>query len=213
MFTADLAPHQAAGVIALLAVILGAFVPSLSFRMSGMRMPPLPTNAQQLQEGIEPHSPSGTAARAILADGWMSSLYAAVGTVCAGCVAVLARHADLAALIMVLALSLLLLLLHSRGLGNAWQRLSLTVPGALGPLLLILLDAASDEPDQRFLMVGVLLALTACVSIASWTVPGVRLVPYWGRAAEILHTLAAVALLPLALWVLGVYGFLRGLMG
>ncbi|MFE9387720.1 type VII secretion integral membrane protein EccD [Streptomyces sp. NPDC007025] len=212
MFTADLAPHQAAGVIALLAVILGAFVPSLSFRMSGMRMPPLPTNAQQLQEGIEPHSPSGTAARAILADGWMSSLYAAVGTVCAGCVAVLARHADLAALIMVLALSLLLLL-HSRGLGNAWQRLSLTVPGALGPLLLILLDAASDEPDQRFLMVGVLLALTACVSIASWTVPGVRLVPYWGRAAEILHTLAAVALLPLALWVLGVYGFLRGLMG
>lgn len=211
MLTAGLAPHQVAGIVALVAVILGAFVPSLSFRMSGMRMPPLPTNAQQLQEGIEPHSPSGVAARARLADGWMSSLYGAVGTVCIGCLGVLAWSGDMAATFMVVALSLLLLL-HSRGLGNAWQRLSLTVPGAVGPLLLILLGAVSYAPERRPLLVAALLAVTASVAIASWTVPGARLVPYWGRLAEILHTLSAVALLPLALWVLGVYGALRGLM-
>lgn len=211
MIAADLAPHQVAGVVALVAVILGAFVPSLSFRMAGLRMPPLPTNAQQLQEGIEPHSPSGVAARAILGDGWMSSLYGAVGAVCAGCLGVLAWYADLAAVFLVCALSLLLLL-HSRGLGNAWQRLSLTVPGALGPLLLILVGAVSYAPDRRPLLLAALLALTAAIAIASWTVPGARLVPYWGRLAEILHTLAAVSLLPLALWVLGVYGALRGLM-
>ncbi|OON81110.1 type VII secretion integral membrane protein EccD [Streptomyces tsukubensis] len=211
MLTADLAPHQVAGIVALVAVVLGAFVPSLSFRMSGLRMPPLPTNAQQLQEGIEPHSPSGVAARAILADGWMSSLYGAVGTVCAACLGVLAWYEDLAATFMVVALSLLLLL-HSRGLGNTWQRLSLAVPGALGPLLLILMVAFDYAPGKRPLLVAALLALTAAVAIASWTVPGARLVPYWGRLGEILHTLAAVSLLPLALWVLGVYGALRGLM-
>lgn len=41
--------------------------------------------------------------------------------------------------------------------------------------------------------------------------PGRRLVPYWGRAGELLHSAAAVSLLPLALWVLGVYGMLRSL--
>ncbi|MFJ4895954.1 type VII secretion integral membrane protein EccD [Streptomyces sp. NPDC088788] len=211
MLTAGLAPHQVAGITALLAVILGAFVPTLSFRMSGMRMPPLPTNAHQLQEGIQPYSPSLTAARARLADGWMSTLYGAVGTVCGCCSAVLAWYANLDAVLMSLTLSLLLLL-HSRGLGNAWQRLSLTVPGALGPLLVIFFAATSSSSPQRLLMVGALLTLAAVIAIASWTVPGVRLVPYWGRGAEILHTLTAVALLPLALWVLGVYGFLRGLM-
>jgi hypothetical protein len=42
-------------------------------------------------------------------------------------------------------------------------------------------------------------------------VPGRRLVPYWGRAAEILHSLVAISLLPLVLWVLGVYGELRAI--
>ncbi|BFO15469.1 hypothetical protein SHKM778_18570 [Streptomyces sp. KM77-8] len=43
--------------------------------------------------------------------------------------------------------------------------------------------------------------------------PGRRLVPYWGRAAELLHSLAALAILPLTLWSMGVYGRLRGING
>lgn len=212
ILAADLAPHQVAGVVALAAVVLGAFVPSLSFRMAGLRMPPLPTNAQQLQEGIEPHSTSAVAARTALADGWMSSLYGAVGTVCSACLAVLAWDEGLAEIITVIALSLLLVL-HGRGLGNAWQRLSLILPGAGAPLMLILVAALTNDPERRPFMVAGLLAVTAGIAIASWTVPGRRLVPYWGRIAEILHTMAAVALLPLVLWVLGTYSFLRGLMG
>ncbi|MGP3985812.1 type VII secretion integral membrane protein EccD [Streptomyces sp. 3N207] len=210
MMAADLGPHHVAGIAALVAVVLGAFVPSLSFRMAGLRMPPLPTNAAQLQEGIEPHSTSAVAARTALADGWMSSLYGAVGTVCAACLAVLAWDADLAALITVLVLSLLLML-HGSGLGNTWQRLSLILPGAAAPLMLLLVDAAPSAPGRRLLAVAALLAVTAGIAIASWTVPGRRLVPYWGRIGEVLHTLSAVALLPLVLWLLGVYGALRGL--
>ncbi|NEA12144.1 type VII secretion integral membrane protein EccD, partial [Streptomyces sp. SID10692] len=58
-----------------------------------------------------------------------------------------------------------------------------------------------------------LLAAAAAVAIAAWTVPGRRLVPYWGRAGEILHSALAIAVLPLALWVLGVYGALRAING
>ncbi|MEV0478800.1 type VII secretion integral membrane protein EccD, partial [Streptomyces prunicolor] len=51
------------------------------------------------------------------------------------------------------------------------------------------------------------------LTVAVWTVPGRRMVPYWGRAAEILHSLLAIALLPLTLWLLGVFGTLRGIFG
>jgi hypothetical protein len=47
----------------------------------------------------------------------------------------------------------------------------------------------------------------------SWTVPGRRLLPYWGRAGDLAQSAAAVGLLPSVLWVLGVYGDLRGIKG
>ncbi|MET7412606.1 type VII secretion integral membrane protein EccD [Streptomyces rubiginosohelvolus] len=212
LLTTDLAPVHAAGILAVLAVILGAFVPSLAFRMSGMRMPPLPTNAQQLQEGIEPHAASAVSARAILADGWMTSLYGAVGLVGAACVAVLARERELAEIIMTVALCLLLVL-HARGLGNIWQRMSLVVPGVFGLLLLVLVAAPAASPGSRLVTAAGLLAAAAAAAIAAWTVPGRRLVPYWGRAGEVLHSALAIAVLPLALWVLGVYGALRAING
>lgn len=212
IITTDLEPVHAAGILAVLAVILGAFVPSLAFRMSGMRMPPLPTNAQQLQEGIEPHATSVVSARAILADGWMTALYGAVGVVGAGCIAVLGRERELAEIIMTVALCLLLIL-HARGLGNIWQRMSLVVPGVAGLLLLVLVAAPAASPGTRLVSAAGLLAATAAVAIAAWTVPGRRLVPYWGRAGELLHSALAISMLPLALWVLGVYGTLRSING
>jgi type VII secretion integral membrane protein EccD len=210
MMVAGLPPQNAAGVVSLVAVGFGAFVPSLSFRLSGLRMPPLPTNADQLQDGIEPRSPKSVAARAILADGWMTALYGTVGLVCAACLAVLAYHNDLAQLLLAAALSLLLLL-HSRGLGNVWQRLSLVVPAVLGAITMVAIEAAMTDPNGRILLAVGLMAVTAALVIAGWTVPGRRLVPYWGRAAELLHSLVAISLLPLTLWVLGVYSEIRAI--
>jgi type VII secretion integral membrane protein EccD len=212
MLAADLPPVHVAGVLAVAAVVLGAFVPTLSFRMSGMRMPPLPTNAQQLQEGIEPHPTSTVAARAVLADGWMTSLYGAVGVVALACLAVLAREDDLPETVMAVVLSLLLLL-HARGLGNVWQRLSLVAPGVAGLLALVVVAVPQSSPGTRLVSAAGLLAATAGLAIASWTVPGRRLVPYWGRIGEVLHSALAISLLPLSLWVLGVYGALRSING
>ncbi|WP_406398013.1 type VII secretion integral membrane protein EccD [Streptomyces sp. NBC_00879] len=212
ILAAELVPAHAAGLIALLAVIFGAFVPSLSFRLAGLRMPPLPTNAQQLQEGIEPHSPSAVAARAVVADGWMTGLYGATGAVCAAALLGLATEPGLAEILMIGVLSTLLLL-HSRGLGNTLQRLALLGPAAAGAALLVYCAVVTFSPTGRLLLAAALLSVTAALAIAAWTVPGRRLVPYWGRAAELLHSATAIAMLPMALWVLGVYGYLRGLNG
>jgi EccD-like transmembrane domain len=104
-----------------------------------------------------------------------------------------------------------LLVLHSRDMGNVWQRLSLVAPGIWGAIAMIAVEVAGTEPSGRILpAVGVASAGAAFI-IAGWIVPGRRLVPYWGRAAELLHSLVAISLLPLALWVLGVYGELRAI--
>jgi type VII secretion integral membrane protein EccD len=210
MMVAGLPPAHAAGVVALLAVAFGAFVPSLAFRLSGLRMPPLPTNADQLQEGIEPRSPEAVAARAILADAWMTALYGTVGLTCATCLTGLTHHEGLSQLVMAAALSLLLLL-HSRGLGNVWQRLFLVIPAVWGVATMVAVEIAATGPPGDVLIAVGLMAVTAALMIAGWTVPGRRLVPYWGRAAELLHSLIAISMLPLTLWVLGVYGELRAI--
>ncbi|MFD3309994.1 type VII secretion integral membrane protein EccD [Streptomyces sp. NPDC058656] len=207
-----LTPEQSAGVVAVVVVLFGGFVPSLSFRLSGMRMPPLPTNVQQLQEGIDPYPASDVEARATLADGWMTAFYLAIGLICLPCLTALVTDPDLPGVLTVVALSLLLLL-HSRGLGNVLQRVALTTAGAWGTALLLLEAADGLGPQDRLALTAGLLALTAVITIASWTVPGRRLVPYWGRAAELLHSLAAISMLPLTLWSMGVYGMLRGING
>ncbi|GHE24036.1 type VII secretion integral membrane protein EccD [Streptomyces capillispiralis] len=210
MIATDLGPHHVAALVALAAVLFGAFVPSMSFRLSGMRMPPLPTNAQQLQEGIEPHSPSVVAGRTVAADGWMTGLYAATAAVCGACLLGLSHRPALPAVLTMSALSVLLVL-HSRGLGNTLQRLSLVAAGVWGGALLVQDTAGSAGPAARLLLAAGLVAVAAALAIASWTVPGRRLVPYWGRAAELLHSAMAISMLPLALWVLGVFGWLRAL--
>lgn len=208
----DLSPEQAASVVAVVVVLFGGFVPSLSFRLSGMRMPPLPTNVQQLQEGIDPYPNDDVALRSVLADGWMTAFYGAIGLICLPCLVALTVDAELAEVFVVFALSLLLLL-HSRGLGNVWQRLALTAAGAWGAALLLFALAHGLGGGDRLTLVAGLLGLTATIAIASWTVPGRRLVPYWGRAAELLHSLAAISMLPLMLWSVGVYGALRAING
>ncbi|MEW2397787.1 type VII secretion integral membrane protein EccD [Streptomyces sp. NPDC046862] len=207
-----LSPEQAAGAVVVVVVLFGGFVPSLSFRLSGMRMPPLPTNVQQLQQGIDPYPASDVETRATMADGWMTAFYTAIGLICLPCLAMLVADPSLARVLTVVALSLLLLL-HSRGLGNVLQRLALTTAGAWGTALLLFVAARALDPEGRLTLTAGLLGLTAAITIASWTVPGRRLVPYWGRAAELLHSLAAISMLPLTLWSMGVYGMLRGING
>ncbi|MEU6537080.1 type VII secretion integral membrane protein EccD [Streptomyces sp. NPDC047000] len=208
----DVTLDGSAAVVTTVVVVIGGFVPVLSFRLAGLRMPPLPTSPQQLQEGIDPYDGRDVAVRTELAGGWMTALYTATGLVSAGCLLALVRQPALPEALTAGVLSALLLL-HGRGMVNVRQRLALVVPGVWGVLLLVLRRAAALAPADRPALAAGLLALAAGLAVASWTVPGRRMLPYWGRAAELLHSLLAIALLPLTLWVLGVFGALRAING
>ncbi|MEU9630578.1 type VII secretion integral membrane protein EccD [Streptomyces luteogriseus] len=205
------APAAVALVAAVVALAAGTVAP-FAFKLAGMRMPALPSSAGQLQEGIEPYAGSEVAERTELAGRWVTALFAATGVIAAAALAVLTRHPNLPEVLTSLTLSLLLLL-HSRGLVHIGQRLTLTVPGLWGLLLLARAWAVDSDGDGRLVVLAVLLAAAAALVVAAWTVPGRRMLPYWGRAAELAHTGLAVALLPLSLWVAGLFGWLRGLFG
>ncbi|MFI6934846.1 type VII secretion integral membrane protein EccD [Streptomyces sp. NPDC050287] len=204
-------PAAVALVATVVALGAGAVAP-FAFKLAGMRMPALPSSASQLQEGIEPYAGSEVAERTELAGRWVTALFAATGTVAAAALVVLAERPDLPGVVTALVLSLLLLL-HSRGLVHIGQRLTLAVPGVWGLLLLARAWAVHSDADGRPVVFAVLLAAAAGLVIAAWTVPGRRVLPYWGRAAELAHTGFAVALLPLSLWLAGLFGWLRGLFG
>ncbi|MET8059078.1 type VII secretion integral membrane protein EccD [Streptomyces microflavus] len=204
-------PAAVALVATIVALAAGAVAP-FAFKLAGMRMPSLPSSAGQLQEGIDPYAGDEVAERTELAGRWVTALFAATGTIAAAALAVLAHTPDLPETLTALSLALLLLL-HSRGLVHIGQRLTLAVPGIWGLLLLARAWAVDSDADGRVVVFAVLLAVAAALVTASWIVPGRRVLPYWGRAAELAHTGLAVALLPFTLWVAGLFGWLRGLFG
>ncbi|MCX4745836.1 type VII secretion integral membrane protein EccD [Kitasatospora sp. NBC_01287] len=209
---AGLAPEQLVALIAVAAVLIGALVPSLAFRLSGLRLPMLPRNAEELQENIEPFPAAGVLTRSLVADDYLMALYTAIGVVCALCLTLLAFAGGWAGPAATGALSVLLLL-HARAVGSIRQRLALLLPGLLGAVVLVARLTAAQPAAGRSAVLGGLLAVGAALLVVAWTVPGRRLLPYWGRLADVLHTLSAVALLPLALQAGGVFHALRTMSG
>ncbi|MFF2328599.1 MULTISPECIES: type VII secretion integral membrane protein EccD [unclassified Streptomyces] len=212
MVALNVSAHQAAAAVASAVVLLGAFIPMMSFSLAGLRLPPLPTNPGQLQEGIEPRSESDVASGGAAVDHWMTGLYGAVGVVCLAALAALARHPGLPETITVIVLAVLLGL-HGRSLGTSWQRIALSLPAGIGMVLLVVELAVRHGERGELLGTAALMLAAALTAIVSWTVPGRRLLPYWGRAGDLLQSGAALALLPLTLWVLDVYQHLRSLFG
>ncbi|WP_399895615.1 type VII secretion integral membrane protein EccD [Streptomyces sp. BBFR51] len=208
----DVPVDKAACAIAACLVLVGGFVPAIAFKLAGMRMPPLPASPRQLQEGIDPYDGPEVATRTELASGWMIALYGAIGLVGAGCLVPLVRRPNLPEALIAVVLSLILLL-HGRGMVNVWQRLVLVVPGAMGAALVLVGAGAHLAPGDRPVFVAGLLGLAAVLAVVTWTVPGRRMLPYWGRAAELLQSALAIGLLPLTLWAVGVFGELRAISG
>ncbi|MFF8430644.1 type VII secretion integral membrane protein EccD [Streptomyces sp. NPDC016566] len=207
-----LPPEHAVALIAVWTVALGAFIPAVAFRLSGLQLPPLPRNAEELQENIEPFPATETLDRTTVAHGYLIAFYTTLGLVCVACITVLASGTGWPVHALTTALSLLLIL-HARTLGSVWQRLAVLLPGVYGLTVLTATLILSQSYGGRLLALSALLLLAAALSIAAWTLPGRRLLPYYGRACDILHTMTAVSLFPLALDIVGVYHMLRGIAG
>lgn len=202
---------RAAAIVATLALALTVIVPMTAFRLAGLRLPMLPADADELQENIDPLPAAHVLDRTAVADQLMTALLAAIGAACVGALTVTGQGRGWGLLAFTVG-ACAALLLRSRTLVSAWQRLALLVPAAFGIAWLGLHLAARVPTTERLAAVvaGAVVADGALLA-AVRLLPGRRLLPYWGRAAEILELLVALALLPVALQVLGVYHWAHGL--
>jgi type VII secretion integral membrane protein EccD len=207
-----LGPAAVAAVIVTLAVPVGACVPILSFRLTKMRLDPTPTSADELQADLDPIPGEYVLERTRLADRYMTALYGGLGVVVGACLVALGISGGVRAE-AVAADAIVLLLLHSRGLVAARHRLAAVIPAAGGAA--VLLAAAGLRVDARLwpAVLVVVVVVAAALFTAERSLPGHKLLPYWGRIGDVLHTLSAAALLPLTLWLLNVYQFVKSAHG
>ncbi|WP_129294514.1 type VII secretion integral membrane protein EccD [Streptomyces lydicus] len=200
---------RSAGTVAVTAFFFGHLAPRASLRMARLRVPQLPHNAAELQEDVDPLAEDQVKRRTAIADAFLTVVTGATAALCSGAF-VLTAHADgwigrLFPLVFATAV-----LLRSKHLNATWQRVPTVLCGVLGLLAGVLAWTASlTSPAGRCaLLVGLLIG-ALLVLVGAWRLPTARLLPVWGRMADILEMLTALALLPLLLQLLHVYAHVR----
>lgn len=197
-----------AAVVLVVTLLLGTRVPRLAARMAGLQVPPLPTSAEQFQEGLDPESGREMMARTARADWNVTALCAGLGVVVTGCLTALAWTPGWASPTLATAASLLLLL-HSREFVGTRQRIAVLVPGVIGLLMVISALCVLLPPVLRIAVVATLIVVAGLLAAASRTLPGRTLLPHWGRAGDWAHMTLAIAIVPLLLAALDLYAVVR----
>jgi hypothetical protein len=107
-----------------------------------------------------------------------------------------------------------LVLLRARPVPGRWQRLPVLLAGAggLGAVALTLWHAAGSGARLGLVLTG--LVVVALVSVIyGLGVAGRRMSPVWGRLLDIAEVLLIVAVVPVAAWAAGLYGWVATLTG
>ncbi|MCO1580743.1 type VII secretion integral membrane protein EccD [Crossiella sp. SN42] len=207
-----LSPGGSAAVVATVAFGLTMLAPGVATRMVRLRPPQLPGGAEELQEDIEPLSEPEVLAKAKSADRLLTALLAGSAVVVAACLLPVVAAPGWTAPAFLAAMCAALLL-RSRVLVSTGQRLAVALPGAAGFAVLLHAGAHAPLPALRVISLVGLAVLAALLVLGAWRLPGKRLLPYWGRAADLGETAAAIAVVPLLLAVLDAYALIRALAG
>jgi type VII secretion integral membrane protein EccD len=206
-------PAGAAAVVAAVALALTPLIPAVAFRLAGLTLPPVPRDADELRRDTLTVQGSQVLRHTAAADRVVTGAVSGIGLVTGAAGLALALSHGILPRLTCAALGCALLL-RSRVFRGRAQRLWLLVPG-YGALTALALAAAlqSSQPRGAVLTVPILVAAAAILTAAGMWLPAHRPSPFWGRAAEIIDMTLVVSLIPLALGVTGLFGFIRGLSG
>lgn len=198
----------AAAVVLAVTLAVGVAVPLIASRFARLRIPPLPTNPEEFQQGIDPEPSQVVLKRTAQAHEHIGWLYVGLGVVAGGCLLVLGTTPGISARALA-AVASLLLFLHGRDLFGVRARLAVLLPGVAG-LAAVTVDLTLDQGAlvRPVLVAGLLILAGLLLSVAR-VVPGRRMLPHWGRIADLAHTGTAIAVIPLVLSVIGVYARAR----
>lgn len=205
----------AAGAAAMTATILmslSPLIPSLSFRIARVPLPTLPTNAEELRADNQRLDSDGVLGRTVQARRYATGMVVGIALSVLGALGYLVGTPGWMATAMAVVLSLTLLL-RARVFHGLGQRLWLLC-GGLGGLVAVgvSLSAGAGTVAAAAIVMGLLWLALLVVGLGLW-LPSGRLSPFWGRAGDLVDIVLLISLFPLALGVLEVYTWIRGLSG
>ncbi|WP_409180055.1 type VII secretion integral membrane protein EccD [Amycolatopsis sp. VS8301801F10] len=207
----DFAAYQAAAALSAGLLALSIVFAPLALRLGKVPMPVLPRSTADLVRD-DPQPPVDRVHAAVArADGLLTGMLAGAAAVAACCEVLLVRDGSAASVTMV-AVVAAGFLVRARLYPTLRQRIPLLAAGMAGAAAL----AAGPGAGTGLPLVSagaILLVVAALVAGAgllfSTRVPN----PYLGRFAEYSEILLVCSLVPVACWVLGLYGYVRGLGG
>ncbi|MEV1056101.1 type VII secretion integral membrane protein EccD [Micromonospora chalcea] len=203
----------AASAAVVATVAFGALpaLPMLAYRLARLPVPSIPTGPDDLKTDTESVDGPSVLRNSERADGFLTGLLWTVSLLVLGGEVVLAEDGRLPAVLLCLVLALLSLLRARPFLGRG-QRTPVLLSGTVG---LGLVAAATFAAGSLAVRLGLVLGGLAVVAVISLvyglTVAGKRISPVWGRTLDIIEILLIIALVPLAVWVCGMYGWIVNL--
>lgn len=205
-------PAAGAAVVITVAFAAVPALPMLSYRLARLPVPSVPSGPEDLKRDTETVDGEQALTLADRADGFLAGMLGALAVVGAACAALVAV-AGYPGVAMAAVLGVLLMARARWFLGRA-HRLPLLIAGAVA--LGAAAAAAFVENGQSVRLTAVLGAVLAVAVVSIWyglVGPKRKASPVWGRTLDIFEVLLILALVPLALWVGGIYGWIRTLRG
>ncbi|MEU3452344.1 type VII secretion integral membrane protein EccD [Micromonospora sp. NPDC006766] len=201
----------AAGVVATVAFGALPALPMVAYRLARLPVPSIPTGPDDLKTDTESVDGPQVLRKSERADAFLTGLLWMVTLVALGGQVVLADNGRLPAVLLCLLLALLSLLRARPFTGRA-QRTPMLLAGTLGlGLTAAATFCAGQLPVRLGIVLGGLLLAAVISLIYGLTVAGKRISPVWGRLLDIIEILLIVALVPMAAWVCGLYGWIVSL--
>jgi type VII secretion integral membrane protein EccD len=207
----SLQAHEAAAVVAGAGLVVSPVLAPLSVRLGRVPMPVLPRAAADLVRD-DPQPPRAAVYAAVVrADRLLSGMAAGLAAVAAIGQVLLVRDGGVPGRVLTGVL-VLGFLLRARLYAIGRQRAPLLLAGLTGATCLAGLLLADRSALLTVAAPGLLLA-GALVALLSLRYSTRRPGPYLSRYAELLEVLVVLSVVPLVCWVLGLYGYVRGLGG
>ncbi|GAA3719170.1 type VII secretion integral membrane protein EccD [Nonomuraea antimicrobica] len=201
-----------AAVAVAVVMALSPLIPVLSFRLAKVPLPNMPTNADELRNDNQRLDAASVLQRTGAAQLYATGMIVGICLVGLGTHMLLVTEGTWIAVTMSVVLSLTQLM-RARLFQGVGQRLWLMLTGFAGlATVAVELGGVVGGLAAVAVLLGLLWTAMVVVGLGVW-LPDGRLSPFWGRAADIVDWLLIAALVPLALGVLDVYAWVRGLAG